>query len=89
MANQQTWTRYAYAIPKRVGKAVVRNKIRRRLREVLRSLSLLEGYDIVISVRPEAARSTFQDLRKELTLLIERSRLLAPAEASPPEPSSL
>jgi ribonuclease P protein component len=76
VANGQTLTRFAFAIPKRVGGAVVRNRVRRRLREILRSLSLQEGFDVVITVRPEAAASTFNGLKLELTTLLKRGRLL-------------
>lgn len=76
VANGLPLSRFAYAVPKRVGIAVVRNKVRRRLREILRSLPVLEGYDIVISVRPEAAAASYQGLEGELTLLLQRARLL-------------
>jgi ribonuclease P protein component len=76
VTNELALSRFAFAIPKRVGKAVVRNRVRRRLREMLRSLPLLEGYDVVISVRPEAALSSFYALKQELTLLLKRARLL-------------
>ncbi len=75
--NDLELSRYAYAIPKRVGKAVVRNRIRRRLREILRALPLEEGYDVVISVRPTAATSSFYGLRQELSALLHRAKLLA------------
>jgi ribonuclease P protein component len=83
VANGLPLSRYAFAISKRVGIAVVRNKVRRRLRELLRSLPITEGFDVVISVRPEAAVATYQDLEKELTLLLKRSRLLADRPGSP------
>jgi ribonuclease P protein component len=70
-------TRFAFAIPKRVGGAVVRNRVRRRLREILRSFSLLEGFDVVISARPEAAPASFQALQAEMTTLMRRGRLIA------------
>ena len=76
IANEGPLTRYAFAIPKRVGNAVVRNKIRRRLREVLRLLPLSEGFDIVISVRPPAAEATFLMLKTELIMLLKRSRIV-------------
>jgi ribonuclease P protein component len=82
VANDVTLSRYAFAIPKRVGGAVVRNRVRRRLREILRSQPVLEGFDIVISVRPEAAASTFDGLKQELTTLLKRGRLLN-GQASP------
>ena len=80
IANDGPWTRHAYAIPKRVGKAVVRNKVRRRLREILRALPVSEGFDIVISVRQQAAEASFLELKTELSLLLKRARLLAAPE---------
>jgi ribonuclease P protein component len=74
-------TRYGFVIAKRVGNAVVRNRVRRRLREILRSLPINEGFDVVITARPEAAEVSFADLRTELTLLLKRSRLLTNAPA--------
>jgi ribonuclease P protein component len=74
--NEQALTRYAFAIPKRVGGAVVRNRIRRRLREILRAMAPIEGFDVVISVRPEAAAADFWNLKAELTILMRRGRLI-------------
>jgi ribonuclease P protein component len=86
VANEGPLSRYAYAISKRVGKAVVRNKVRRRLREALRSLPIREGFDIVITARPEAALSSYQDLRSELALLLQRARLLTETASLPEQP---
>lgn len=80
IANGLEWTRYAYAIPKRVGKAVTRNLVRRRLREIFRHSGLKEGFDVVVSVKPEAAQASFQELQTELHLMIKRAHLL-PEEA--------
>ena len=79
MANEVTLSRFAFAVPKRVGGAVVRNRVRRRLREILRASPLLEGFDVVISVRPEAASASFERLKRELTTLLRRARLLGAA----------
>lgn len=76
VSNDLPQSRYAYAIPKRVGKAVVRNRVRRRLREILRLLPPAEGYDLVVSVRPEAAQSSFGALKQEMETLLRRARLL-------------
>ena len=59
-----------------MGSAVTRNLARRRLRESLRLLPLREGFDVVITVRPDAAKATFHALRAELMLLLRRARLL-------------
>ena len=78
--NELQWSRYAYAIPKRVGKAVVRNRLRRRLREILRLTPLKEGFDLLISARNEAAAANFQSLKAELLLLLKRAQLLRDPE---------
>jgi ribonuclease P protein component len=56
--------RVAYAVGKRVGNAVTRNLVRRRLRAVLADLapSLRPGAYLIV-VAPEAAAMTFGELR--------------------------
>jgi len=76
VANEQPLSRYAFAISKRVGNAVTRNRVKRRLREILRLCMLAEGFDIVLVARPAAAECDFQTLRAELLTLLKRARLL-------------
>ena len=52
----------AYAIGKRVGSAVVRNRLRRRLRAVVAELPLAPG-DYLVVCDPEAASLPFSDLK--------------------------
>jgi len=80
-------SRFAYMIPRRVGKAVTRNRVRRRLREALRSLPLVEGYDLVVSARQEAAAASFHALRAELVMLLRRARLLDASAGREPPPA--
>ena len=55
--SEMPYPRIGFSIPKRVGNAVKRNKIRRRCREAFRLLKkeLPSNLDIVLSVRPHAA----------------------------------
>ena len=67
--------RFAYAIGKRVGNAVVRNLVRRRLREIVRAAPLRPGYDIVVSGRPPAAEASFDELRRAFVSCAYRGRI--------------
>lgn len=75
--NGLTATRVGYAIGKRVGTAVVRNQTRRRLREIVRALPLVPGYDVVITGHPASADASFQALRESLDWCARRASILA------------
>jgi ribonuclease P protein component len=68
-------TRVAYAIPRSVGSAVVRNRLRRRLRAVCEHLaSTRDGLPpgaLLISAGPDAARRTPDELRHDVARLFD------------------
>jgi len=76
VANGGLPTRIAVSASKRVGNAVVRNLVRRRLKEAFRLLPVVEGFDVVIVPRTDSAKADFQALKSELALLLKRARLL-------------
>lgn len=69
-------TRYGLVISKRVGKAVVRNRIRRRLREMLKKAPLQEGWDIVVIARAPAVAADYKSLENCFRNLLNRAGLL-------------
>jgi ribonuclease P protein component len=66
--------RLGLSVSKKVGSAVKRNKVRRRLKEVFRSsMERLSGdLDFVISARPAAAEATFEELNEEFLRSLHR-----------------
>ncbi|MFA7296614.1 MAG: ribonuclease P protein component [Dehalococcoidia bacterium] len=74
--NGRDATRVGYAIGKRVGTAVVRNRTRRRLREIARALPLAPGYDLVITGHPITADASFQALEEALDWCVRRAGVL-------------
>ena len=61
---------------RRVGGAVVRNRIRRRLREIFRASKLRAGVWLVVIARRRAATATFAALQAEWALLASRAGIL-------------
>jgi ribonuclease P protein component len=70
--------RIGFSVSKRVGGAVVRNRVKRRLREAARRkvTALAAGWDIVIAARPSAAQAPYTALDAELRELLARAGLL-------------
>ena len=68
--------RYGFSISKRVGKAVIRNKIKRRLREIVRATELVPSHDIVFIVRPAAAGTDYAGMKKAVESLLSRAELI-------------
>jgi ribonuclease P protein component len=62
-----------------IGRAVVRNRIRRRMREIVRKHQneILDGVWIVTIARTSAANATYQDLEGEWLRLAGRASILA------------
>lgn len=58
-----------FVVSKKVGKAVVRNKIKRRIRAFLRenAQQLPSNLKMVIIAKPQAATADWQEIKQELT----------------------
>lgn len=71
-------TRAGIVVGKRVGGAVVRNRVRRRIREALRlrHADLPPGYDLVFIAREPSARAAWSELRAAVDRLLRRAKLL-------------
>jgi ribonuclease P protein component len=67
--------RVGLVVSKKVGKAVVRNKIRRRMREILRHM-LLPSCDLMVVAQPEAATAGYAELYRDLAFTLKKSGLI-------------
>ena len=68
--------RLGISVPKRVGGAVSRNRVRRRLREIFRRTRALmpaRRAAIVVNARPSAATASFQELSEDFARAVSRA----------------
>jgi len=72
--NEHGIPRLGLSVSRKVGNAVTRNAVRRRLREVFHScISKIPGsLDLVVSARPPAAQATFEELREEFSRSLDK-----------------
>jgi ribonuclease P protein component len=75
-------TRLGLATSRALGSSVVRNRLRRRLREAMRMLApeLRPGWDVLIVARPGLVRTNQGALVEALTRLLRRSGVLGGKE---------
>lgn len=64
-------------VSKRLGNAVIRNKVKRRLREVVRNTNLKSGWDAVFIARKGAERANYHQLQQSAHNLLRRTQLIA------------
>lgn len=77
--NRLGKNRYGITVSKKIGKAVVRNKVKRRIKE---SLRLLEnqtkvGFDIIMVARNSATAADYNKLYNTCIELLKKAELLS------------
>ena len=87
--NNAACNRVGITVSKKLGHAVVRNRIRRRLREIYRlhEAEFRCGFDLVIVARGRAVDASFARLERAFLSLSGRLGLLAEKRESPENPA--
>ena len=80
--NRLGVSRYGYTVSTKLGGAVVRNRVRRRLREIVRlnAARVLPGYDLVLVARSRAVGAEYKKLERAYLSACEKLGLLEDAK---------
>ena len=78
LGNDRDEARLGVTVTKKFGKAVVRNRAKRWVREVYRRVRLPLGFstkkvDIVVNVKPSASDAEFRDFASDLQRVLEKA----------------
>ncbi|MPZ22440.1 MAG: ribonuclease P protein component [Dehalococcoidia bacterium] len=82
LRNDLKSNRYGFAISKKIGGAVQRNRLRRRLRHILAELQVEPGWDIVVNARPGGPEAPYSALRAEVASLLGSGRVRAEGKSN-------
>ena len=80
--NRTEENRVGYTVTVKLGRAVVRNRIRRRLREIYRlhEKELHRGFDLVIVARGRSVGAAYRELERDFLIGCRKLSLLSTAE---------
>ena len=81
LPNNTQETRIGLTVTKKVGISVQRNRIKRVIREVFRSLETLPGNDLVVIARKAAVNLEYTRAQDSVIHLLYRARILKPKRA--------
>ncbi len=73
--GDQSQVRFGFAVGRRLGNAVRRNRVKRQLREAARRSGAEGNADIVVIARASAARASYGQLEHTLWTLLSRAGL--------------
>ena len=78
LQNELDYSRFGFVVSKRAGNAVHRNKIKRRMREVIRQFipRIKPGFDLVFVARQPIRQANYRQIQQSLTYLLKKAELL-------------
>lgn len=79
LPNSLGFSRFAFVVSTKTSKkAVIRNRIRRQLRELIRlNLAKIKpGYDIIFSIQPQLVGKSYKEVEASAVAVLNKAKLL-------------
>ncbi|MGL6105684.1 ribonuclease P protein component [Romboutsia sp.] len=76
LENKSDSSRVGISVSKKVGNAIIRNKIRRRIKEAYRlniDENVKDGYDIIFIARVSSKEINYKDIEKSIRHLVKKA----------------
>ena len=78
LKNKYGYNRVGFTVSKKVGKSVIRNRVKRLLRESYRlnEEKILQGYDIIFIARNTASKASYREIENAMMHLFKKMKLI-------------
>jgi len=78
LENKYEYNRVGFTVSKKVGKSVIRNRVKRLLRESYRlnEEKILQGYDIIFIARNTASKASYREIENAMMHLFKKMKLV-------------
>ena len=72
--NENHHFRYAMSVNKKIGKAVVRNRLKRQIRSIISQITIKDNIDLFIIVRNKVLDIDFNEMNKQILYLLRKQK---------------
>lgn len=74
--HDQEHFKFAISVPKKYGNAVQRNKMKRRVREIIKDESILPNVDFFVVAKVKSQNLNFDEIKLNIKKLLKKANLL-------------
>jgi len=75
--SKNAYVKVGFSVSNKVGKAVIRNKVKRQLRNIMREIvPLLKNVNIVVLAYPEIVVQDYNEMQKNLKSILIKGKLI-------------